>query len=91
MARKIDGIGELRRLVNIANCTREDAFDGLTIEQTIKLLQACRSLDLEVLPDQLNPEERAFAARTGKVSKACKRRLYRAEGLPETGIDWENH
>lgn len=83
------GIDELRELVNMAGWTRESAFDGLDAIQVIKLLRACRELDLEVLPDELTPAERVTTARTGKVPTAALRRLYANEGLPETGRDWE--
>jgi hypothetical protein len=82
------GIEELRALVNMANNTREDAFDGLNAEETVCLLRACRALNLETLPDQLTPEGRAYAAKHGEVSTKELRRLYKAEGLPETGSDW---
>lgn len=83
------GMEELRSLVNIANQTNESAFDGFTLEETVRLLQACRALDLETLPDMLTPGERKYAAKHGKVSTACLRRLYKQEGLEETGIDWK--
>ena len=83
------GIEKLRELVNMAGWTRESAFDGFDVLQTVRLLQACAALDLETLPDQLTEEERRAAARTGKVSTRTLRRLYAAEGEPETGRDWE--
>ena len=89
MRGKETGIQELRKLVNMANNTREDALDGFTAEELVKLLRACRDLNLEVLPDQLQPWERRYAAKHGKVSKGALRRLYHLEGLPETGPDWE--
>jgi hypothetical protein len=79
------GIEELRALVSMAGWTRESAFDGFDAIQTVRLLQACRKLDLEVLPDQLTRDERREAARTGVVSEDAVRRLYRAE----FGPNWE--
>lgn len=53
--------------------------------QTVNLLRACAALDLETLPDQLYQDEREHAAKHGKVSKACLRRLYEEAGEPKTG------
>lgn len=83
------GIEELRILVNIAGHTNEDAFDGFSVEETVRLLQACRALDLETLPDMLTSGERQYAAKQGEVSTACLRRLYKQEGLEEKGPDWD--
>lgn len=82
------GIEELRVLVNMAGWTQESAFVGFNAEQTVRLLRACRALDLETLPDQLTAAERAHAARHGKVSTSCLRRLYREACEPFTGPDW---
>jgi hypothetical protein len=73
------GIETLRALVSMANYTREDAFDGFNVHETIKLLQACRAMDLETLPDELTEPEARYAAKTGRVSRTAMRRLYRAE------------
>lgn len=81
---------ELRALVSYGNHSNEDAFDGFDLEETVRILQACRALDLETLPDMLTQAERRYAAKHGKVSTACLRRLYKQEGLAETGIDWED-
>jgi hypothetical protein len=89
MRKNETGIEELRKLVNMANNTREDAFDDFDLEQTVRLLRACRELNLEVLPDQLTEEEAEDTASTGRISTECLRRLYRVEGLPEKGRDWE--
>ena len=85
----IHGMDELRTLVNFGNHSNESAFDGFTLEETINLLRACLALDLETLPDQLTPDERIDAAAMGQVSRKCLRRLYKQEGLAETGVDWE--
>lgn len=73
------GIETLRALVNMAGWSGEWALDDLNVTQTIKLLQACRVMDLETLPDQLNDNERRYAARTGKLSRTTMRRLYKVE------------
>lgn len=83
------GIDELRKLVNMANWTREDAFDGLDAYAIVRLLQACRKLDLETLPDQLTEDEQDYAIEHGKVSTECLTRLYDAQGEAHTGSDWE--
>lgn len=85
----MSGIDELRKLVNLANNTNESAFDDLGLEETVRLLRACRALDLETLPDMLEQDELEFAAKNGRISKKALRRLYKAEGLEETGVDWE--
>ena len=82
------GIEELRALVNIAGWSRESALDGFDVMETVRILRACRALDLETLPDELTEPERRYAARHGRVSTSCLRRLYRENGLPETGRDW---
>jgi hypothetical protein len=91
MSRRPDetGIEELRKLVNMANNTREDAFDGLDAFQVVRLLQACRALDLEVLPDDMNDEERLEVANTGKVPTETLELLYEAANVPKGGRDWE--
>lgn len=83
------GIEELRALVNLAGWTTESAFDDFTAIETVRLLRACRALDLETLPDQLTPTERIYAARCGRVSRSCLRRLYEAAGESKTGPDWK--
>jgi hypothetical protein len=83
------GITELKALLNMANWTHGDAFEGLSLEEVISLLRACRKLDLETLPDMLTGPERREAAKTGIVPTRALRRMYKIEGLPEIGIDWE--
>lgn len=83
------GIEELRKLVNMAGYTEESAFDGFTAVETVRLLQACRALDLETLPDQLTLAERRHAAKHGRVSIECLHRLYEDAGESKTGPDWK--
>lgn len=90
MARKyVHGMDELRSLVNYGNHSNEDAFSGFGLEETVRLLRACLALNLETLPDMLTRDERKYAAKHGKVSTECLRRLYRQEGCAESGPDWE--
>lgn len=83
------GIDELRKLVNMANNTAEGAFDDFGLYEVVELLRACRRIDLDITPEQLTRDEAEFAARRGRVSIKCLRRLYKQEGLSETGPDWE--
>ena len=83
------GIEELRVLVDNAGITQESALDDFDIFQVVRLLRACRALNLETYPDQLYPHERRYAARTGKISTKTLRRLYKENGEPETGSDWK--
>lgn len=89
MTDEMTGIEELRTLVNMAGYTTESAFDDFNAAETVRLLQACRDLNLEVLPDQLTKAERRYAARHGRVSKTALHRLYDAAGESKTGRDWE--
>lgn len=83
------GIQELRILVGMADWSNESALDDFDLKATVRILQACRALDLETLPDMLTLAERRYAAKHGKVSTACLRRLYKQEGCAESGPDWE--
>jgi hypothetical protein len=69
------GIEFLRRLVSVANYTNEEVFDDLSVEETIKLIRACWDSEFDIYADALSPSERAFAARTGKLSKKAVDRL----------------
>lgn len=87
------GIETLRKLVNIAGWSMEWALDDFDVKETINILLACQSLDLETLPDHLKDSERKYAAKHGRVSLKCLERLYRAEygpGFAREGLDWEN-
>lgn len=88
MKKFIHGMDELRTLIDYGNHSNESAFDGFNAVETVRLLQACIALDLEVFPDQLTPMERRHAVQTGKITTAALHRLYKAEGLAETGPDW---
>lgn len=69
------GIEFLRRLVEVANSTNEEVFDDLSVEETINLIRACWDSEFDIYADNLLPAERAFAARTGKLSKKAVDRL----------------
>lgn len=83
------GIEMLRILTSMASYTTESTFDGLSITDCVSVLMACRELDLEVLPDQLTLKELQHATKSGSLTLACRKRLYKAEGLKPTGRDFE--
>ena len=69
-ARKETGIEELRRVVNAAGYSNEDALYGFSAEAS----------GWDIFPDQLTAEERAHAAQAGTLSHACLARLQRTYG-----------
>jgi hypothetical protein len=74
------GIDELRRAANVSGWCRESAYDGFTAEECLNMLRACWASGWDMLPDMLTLTERSFAARNGKVSAACAKRLERDLG-----------
>lgn len=83
------GAEELRALVRMMNATKESAFDDLSAAQIVQLLQACRALNLETLPDQLTRAEIYEVIALGYIPTATLHSLYEAAGEPKTGRDWE--
>ena len=77
---KETGVEELRRIVRVANMTTESAFDGLTVEECVRLVRACWKSKWDILPDDLTFEERRKAADTGRLPEACEDRLDRDLG-----------
>lgn len=74
-ARKESGADELRRVVRLLNASREDAVDGFTAIECVRLAQACLASPWDLTPDELTRHERTQAAARGKLSAAAVRRL----------------
>jgi len=69
------GAEELRRMVSTLNMSAETAVDPFTAEQVIRIVRACWASPWDLLPDMLTLAERRYAAKHGKLSDACNRRL----------------
>jgi hypothetical protein len=65
----------LRRAVSVMDMTRESAWDGFTPEQCLNILRAVWASGWDIFADYLTFEERVYAARHGKLSKGCMKRL----------------
>jgi len=74
------GIEELRRAANVSGWARESVYDGFTAEECLNMIRACWACEWDVLPDGLTDEERRGAARRGKLSARCLKRLDRDLG-----------
>lgn len=57
------GIEWLRRIVALADSTRESVWDGLSIEETVSIAVACLRSGWDVYPDQLSYEQLCDARR----------------------------
>ena len=71
------GAEELRRIVSALGMSAETAVDPFTAEQVIRIVRACWSSPWDLLPDMLTDSERWHAAKHGRLSAACVRRLDR--------------
>ena len=71
------GAEELRRMVSALNMSTESAVDPFSAEQVIRIVRACWASPWDLLPDMLTLAERRYAAKHGKLSDACARRLDR--------------
>ena len=72
------GAERLRRIVRCLDWNRESALDGFGVIELIRIVEAIWALDsdvVDVMIDELSPAERKFAARHGRLSKECERRL----------------
>ncbi len=69
------GIGELRRAAHISDLCRESAYEGFTAEACLNMIRACWASPWDILPDALTDGERKEAARDGKLSDNCMKRL----------------
>jgi hypothetical protein len=71
------GIAELRRAAKVSTYSRESAFDGYTAEECLNMIRACWASQWDILPDELTPEEREYAALHGRIGDkdALDRRL----------------
>lgn len=67
MDNPLEGIETLRKLVNISLNTRESAFDGLSVDQCVRLLTACLKSDYDVTPCDLTPDEFVHALAFGTL------------------------
>lgn len=74
---KETGAEELRRIVRVLNSTSESALDAFTAEELLRIVRACWASPWDMFPDTLTFEERKYAAKHGKLSAACNRRLER--------------
>jgi hypothetical protein len=64
-------------MANATTYAREDAFDAFTLEEVVRLMRACWGSKWDMLPDDLLPEERRYAADHGALDTECLRRLER--------------
>ena len=74
---KESGPEELRRIVNCLDFTREDALDGFTAEQCVRIVRAVRACKWDIFPDNLTRDELEHAAEHGTLSEECNARLDR--------------
>ncbi len=74
------GFEELRRAANVSGWARESVYEGFTAEECLNMLRACWTCEWDVLPDGLTDEERRGAARSGKLTARCLKRLDRELG-----------
>ena len=78
MAYQETGIEELRRAARVSGMTRESAFDGYSAEECLEMIRACWKSGWDILPGDLTPEERDYAARHGKLSARALARIERS-------------
>lgn len=78
----LEGIEDLRRFADISTHTTESVWDGFTVFECVNILAAMCSDEqpYDIYADALTREELKYAAKHGKCSAKCLKRLERIYG-----------
>ncbi len=69
------GVEELRKIADITKYTRESTWFNYSAEEILNIVRAIRACDWDIFADQLDINERRYAAEHAKLSDATIARL----------------